>query len=241
MSAPRSGSMAKKPMSALLVRDRLDRLAGGVDDHELDGDAEALGRAPAPGRSRRRARAPVAGSLPARIGLPRLMEARSVPVGAKRATICSCGLMSFPSPATDSRPGGCECLRRRSPPALILSTLVQHRCANSFRLAPTTRSSHGCRRPLPPRQLVRPRPAGLLRAVAPGSGAGAEVAVLQRAARRGARPRRRRAGGRRRRRALRRQRRCPKAPSRSRRPTPGTSSAASRRSSATAARSCSAR
>ncbi len=75
------------------------------------------------------------------------------------------------------------------PGAASLREVVQTRANHT--------SPHGCRRPLPPRQLLRPRPAGLLRALATGSGAGAEVALLQRAARRGARPRRRRAGRRR--------------------------------------------
>ena len=70
------------------------------------------------------------------------------------------------------------------------------------------RSTHGCRRSLHPRQLLRARPRRLFRAVAPGSRAGAEVAVLQRAARRRARPRRRRARRASRRRAVRRQHRA---------------------------------
>ncbi len=35
--------------------------------------------------------APVAGSVPARIGLPRLIEARSLPLGASRATVAASG------------------------------------------------------------------------------------------------------------------------------------------------------
>ena len=110
-------------------------------------------------------------------------------------------------PASRRRPSP-ESARRRSAGAPAVTTspcsgrgreLVQTLAAFRYR------SMDRLRFP-PPRQLLRPRPRGLLRALAPGGRAGAEVAVLQRAAGRGARPRRRRARRRGRRRAVRRQR-----------------------------------
>ena len=90
ISAPRNGSMAKKPMSATPpVTASTDFVAAGkVTSASGTPSRSASARA----RSTETPRgAPVSGSVPARIGLPRLMEARRRPVGASSATVAASG------------------------------------------------------------------------------------------------------------------------------------------------------
>ena len=101
--------------------------------------------------------------------------------------------------------------------------------------------AHGCPRRIPLRQFVRSRAPGVLRSSATRDRARAAPAVSQRFAGGGAGPRPRVARRRREGREYSPATRCPKAPNRWLRPTRATSSAGSRRNSATAARCCSAR
>jgi hypothetical protein len=84
MPSLRSGSIAKKADVGLPALDRRDRLGGGVEGEQHEADPELVGEA---FREVHRDADRVAGGgvAPARIGLPRLIEARSFPVGASAA------------------------------------------------------------------------------------------------------------------------------------------------------------
>ncbi len=82
--------MAKKPTSATPpVTASTDFVAAGKVTRS-SGTASRSARACARSTETPRG-APVSASVPARIGLPRLMEARSRPVGASRAAVAASG------------------------------------------------------------------------------------------------------------------------------------------------------